>query len=144
VDVVFGFGDSTGVADAVAVEGADPGTGVEDVTGTGEEDAGGAPTLTGCAAGVPTGVCAKAVSVKKLKALRSKSTLFISNVTLKGFDFVASSRLKTDPSVARAQDKHVAPAAHFPSLHALRRRNIFGNGQPHVVDTFCVRLNREI
>lgn len=75
VGVVFGFGDSTGVAGAVAVEEADPGIGVEDATGTGEEAAGGALTLTGCAAG-----WAKAMGVKKLRALRIKNTLFIRNV----------------------------------------------------------------
>ncbi len=85
---MLGFGDSAGVAGAVAVavavavEEADAGTGVEDATGTCEEDAGDAPTLTGCAVGLPTGAWAKAVAVKKLSALRIKNTVFTSNVNL--------------------------------------------------------------
>ena len=78
----MGFGDSAGVAGAVAVEEADAGTGVEDATGTCEEDAGDAPPPTGCAVGLPTGAWAKAVGVKKLSTLTIQNTLFIGNVTL--------------------------------------------------------------
>jgi hypothetical protein len=83
-DVVLGSGDSTGVSGAAIVEEAGVGTGVEDTTGIGEEDAGGAPPLAGCAVGLPTGAWAKAVAVKKLRALRTKNTFFISNVALPG------------------------------------------------------------
>jgi hypothetical protein len=77
----LGFGELVGVA-ADALPEADAGTGVEDATGTGEEEAGGAPVLTDCAVGVPTGAWAKPVSVKKLRVLRIKNTFFISGVTL--------------------------------------------------------------
>ncbi len=79
------FGDSTGVAGAVAVT-EDAGAGGEDITGACGEDGEGAPTLTGCAVGLKTGGCARAVGVNKLRALRSKITLFISNVTLMRLD----------------------------------------------------------
>lgn len=78
----FGFGDSAGVDGEVAVAEADAGKGVDDAPGTGEEEAGGAPTLVGCAGGLTTGAWAKAVVVRKLRAVRTRKTLFISNVTL--------------------------------------------------------------
>jgi hypothetical protein len=77
-----GFGDSTGVATVagLAEAAADAGTGVEDATGVGKDEAGGAaPTLADCAAGLPT-ACAKTLNVKKLRVLRIKETLFINNV----------------------------------------------------------------
>jgi hypothetical protein len=139
---VLGFGDSAGVEGAVAV--ADAGTGVEDATGTGEEDVGGAPTLTGCAPGLPTGAWAKAVGVKKLRALRIKNALFISNVTLIRRVPVISSRIKNDSSVPRVKDKNVAAATHSPSLHTLRRGDVFRDGYARVVYTFGVRFYREV
>ena len=82
MDVVLGFGDSASVAGVGAGVEADAGTGVDDATGTGEEEAGGALTLAGRAVGLPSGVCAKAASVKKLRALRIRNTFFMSSVTL--------------------------------------------------------------
>lgn len=69
----FGFSDSAGVAGEVAVADADAGKGVEDAPGSGEEEAGG---------GLTTGAWAKAVVVRKLRVVRTRKTLFISNVTL--------------------------------------------------------------
>lgn len=78
---MFGFGDSAGVDGEVAVAEADAGKGVDDAPGTGKEEAGGA-VLVGCAGGLTTGAWAKAVVVRKLRAVRTRKTLFISNVTL--------------------------------------------------------------
>ena len=80
MDVVLGSADPAGVAGEVPFAEADAGTGVEDATGTGEEEAGGAPTLAGRAGGLPAGVCAKALIVKKLRALSIRKSLFITSV----------------------------------------------------------------
>ncbi|MFN2510774.1 MAG: hypothetical protein ABR568_04945 [Pyrinomonadaceae bacterium] len=77
MDGVLGSGDSAGVAGEVAVAGTDAGTGVEDATGTGEGEAGGGDVLNGWAGGLPTGVCAKAVIVKKLSALSIRKSRLI-------------------------------------------------------------------
>ncbi len=142
VDVVFGFGDPAGVAGVVAVAEADAGTGVEDATGTGEEDAG-APTLTGCAVGLSTGAWAKAVAVKKLRALRIKNTFFISNVR-QVLESTLLSRVKNDSSVPRVENENVTAATHSPSLHTLRRSDVFRDGHARVVYTFGVRFYREV
>ena len=73
----MGSGEPPGVAGAVAVAGTDAGIGVEDATGTGEEEAGGGFVLAGWAGGLSTGVCAEAVIVKKLRALSIRKSLFI-------------------------------------------------------------------
>lgn len=80
MDAVSAFGDSTGVAGAGAFAETDGGTGVEDATGVGKDEAVGATALTDC--GLATGAWPNALSVKKLSALRIKETLFISNVIL--------------------------------------------------------------
>lgn len=77
MDVVLLFGDSAGVGAAVAVAEADAGTGVEEATGAGEEEAGGALTLTD--RGLRAGAWAKVVSVKRLRAQRINNPFFISN-----------------------------------------------------------------
>ena len=77
MDVVLGSGDAVAVAGEVAVAETDAGTGVEDANGTSEEEVGGGVVLNGWAGGLPTGVCAKAVIVKKLRALSIRKSLFI-------------------------------------------------------------------
>lgn len=79
MDGVFGFGDSAGVAGASAFAEAEAGTGVEDATGVGNDEAGGATALTDCPLAT---VAWNALSVKKLSTLRIEETLFICNVTL--------------------------------------------------------------
>ena len=82
LDAVLGVVDSGGAAGVGGFAEAVVGTGVEDASGVGKEEAGGATALTDCAVGLASGVWAKAPSVKKLRALRIKETLFINNVTL--------------------------------------------------------------
>lgn len=89
VGVVLLLGDSAGEAAVVVV--ADAGTGVEDATGAGEEDAGGALTLTDC--GLPACTWAKVVSVKKLRTLRINNPFFISN-SIRGFSASTSARVR--------------------------------------------------
>ena len=79
------FGNSAGVKVEVAARCAAAGTGVEGANGTGEEEAGGTGTLTGWVVGLATGDWAKSTEVKRHRKLRIKTTCFISNVALIGF-----------------------------------------------------------
>jgi hypothetical protein len=74
-------GDPVGVGGAAVLAETGGGTGAEVASGVGRDDAGGT-ALSDCPVGLATGVCAKALSVKKLNAMRTRRTLFMGNVCL--------------------------------------------------------------
>ncbi|MCM3869469.1 MAG: hypothetical protein ND895_02060 [Pyrinomonadaceae bacterium] len=92
----FAVEDVAGLAEAAT----DDGTGVDDDTGAGKDEAGGvAPTLAVCAVGLAT-AWAQTLRVKRLRALRIKETLFISKVIL---NMIAKSGPAAKPHVFSSQ-----------------------------------------